>query len=60
MSKKSVSVEWNAVKGATGYVVYSYNSANGKWVLLGTTTKNYYYNFRVFACFIRVRAKRKY
>ena len=39
-----LTIKWNEVKGATGYVIYSYNSANGKWVLLGTTTKNYYYN----------------
>ncbi len=41
---KGLTLKWSAVKGATGYLIYTYNAAKGTWKLLGTTTKNYYFN----------------
>lgn len=41
-SKKSVTVTWNKVKGATNYVVYYKTSATGKWKKLKSTTATSY------------------
>lgn len=34
-----INLKWSAVSGATGYRVYMYNSATGKWKRVGTTKK---------------------
>lgn len=38
-TSSKVSLSWNKVSGATGYQVYYYSSAKGKYVLYTTTTK---------------------
>lgn len=38
-SNRGISLKWNAVDDATGYEVYKYDAANGKWVLAGTSSK---------------------
>ncbi len=35
----SISFEWDAVSGATGYYIYKYKSSDGSWFECGTTTK---------------------
>ncbi len=39
ISSKAISLTWNKVKGATGYQVYRYNKAKGKYVHYFTTKK---------------------
>lgn len=39
VSSKAIRLTWNKVKGATGYQVYRYNKAKGKYVLCCTTKK---------------------
>jgi cell wall-associated NlpC family hydrolase len=39
VSSKAIRLTWNKVKGATGYQVYRYNKAKGKYVLCYTTKK---------------------
>ena len=39
-----LTIKWNYVQGATGYMIYTYSAADGSWKLLGTTTNNYYHN----------------
>ena len=36
----SVTLSWQKAKGATAYAVYKYNSSNGKWTTLISSTKN--------------------
>ena len=39
LSSKAIKLTWKKVKGATGYQVYRYSKANGKFVLCFTTKK---------------------
>ncbi|MBQ3136821.1 MAG: fibronectin type III domain-containing protein [Clostridia bacterium] len=36
----SVTLSWQKAKGATAYAVYKYNTSNGKWTTLISSTKN--------------------
>lgn len=59
LSSKAIRLTWNKVKGATGYQVYRYNKAKGKYVHYFTTKKlsltnkglkaNTIYNYKVRA-----------
>ncbi len=62
-SNTAVTVSWNAVKGATGYVVYRSTSENGTYTRLGTVTgtsrkctgltsgKKYYFKVRAIVTY---------
>ncbi len=41
-SNRGISLKWNAVSGASGYEVYRYNAAQGKWEYEGSSTKASY------------------
>ena len=41
-SNHGISLKWSAVNGATGYEVYRYNAAEGKWEYEGSSTKTSY------------------
>ena len=41
-SSSGISLKWNAVNGASGYEVYSYDASDGKWVYVGYSTKETY------------------
>lgn len=41
-SDKGISLKWDSIPGVSGYQVYTYDAANGKWVALGATVKNTY------------------
>ncbi len=39
-SDDGISLKWNKVEGATGYIVYSYSAKDGSWSTLASVTKN--------------------
>ena len=41
-SNNGISLKWNAVNGVSGYEVYSYNAAQGKWEYEGSSETNSY------------------
>lgn len=41
-SDDGISLKWNKVEGATGYIVHSYSAKDGSWSTLASVTKNRY------------------
>jgi len=43
----SIKLTWSSVSGASGYEVLRWDEARGEYVLLGATTRTYYYNSKL-------------